>query len=196
MTRTRKILRSLLAVGAAAGVIGAATFAAFSGTTSSSANSFAAGTVSIGDNDAGSALVSLAAAAPGSTSSGCIAVTSSGSLDSAVRLYASVTGTLAPYVTLTVTRGVQTTPSFSSCTGFTPDATNYAGLGSGVLFSAALSTFPSSYATGIVDPVTATPETWTTGETHVYRFDATLVNDNDAQGKSASVSLVWEAQDL
>ena len=65
MTRTRKILRSLLVVGLAAAVVGGATFSAFSGATSSSGNSFAAGTVAIGDNDAGAAVVSLAAAAPG-----------------------------------------------------------------------------------------------------------------------------------
>lgn len=196
MTRTRKILRSLLVVGLAAAVVGGATFSAFSGATSSSGNSFAAGTVAIGDNDAGAAVVSLAAAAPGSTSSGCIAVTATGSLDSAVRLYGTISGALGPYVTLTVTRGTQASPSFRSCTGFTPDATNYAGLGSGVLYSGPLSSYPATYAAGIVDPVTATPETWTTGETHVYRFDATLANNNAAQGTSATATFTWEAQNL
>ncbi len=196
MTRSRQILRTVLVLGVLCAAIGAATFAAFSGRTTSDSNSFAAGTVAIGDNDAGAAVVSLAAAAPGTTSSGCITVTYSGSLDSAVRLYGAVGGTLGPYVTLTVTRGTQTTPSFNSCAGFTPDATNYIGQGAGVMFSGALATFPATYAAGIVDPVTATPETWTTGEAHVYRLDTTLINDNNAQGKSATAAFTWEAQNL
>ena len=51
--------------------------------------------------------------------------------------------------------------------------------------AALLSAFPTSYATGIVDPVPATPETWTTSERHVYRFVVTLANDDDAPGPVA-----------
>lgn len=196
MRRSRQILSSLVVLGITGAVIAAATYAAFSATTTSASNAFAAGTVSVGDNDAGAAVISLAAAAPGASSTGCVAVTYTGSLDAGVRLYAAIAGTLGPYVTLTVTRGTQAAPAFNSCTGFTADATNYAGLGAGVLYSGPLSSFPATYAAGIVDPVTATPETWTTGETHVYRFVATLINDDNAQGKSGTASFTWEAQNL
>jgi len=196
MSTTRKILRSVVVVATVAACVGAGTYAAFSGTTASAGDGFTAGTVAIGDNDAGASVVSLAAAAPGAVSTGCVAVTYTGSLDAGVRLYAALSGTLAPYLTLTVTRGTDPSPAFASCSGFTADATNYLGLGAGVLYNGLLSAFPTSYATGIVDPLTASPETWTTGERHVYRFSVTLVNDNQAQGKTGAAGFTWEARNL
>jgi len=193
---TRKILRSVLVLAVVAACAGAGTYAAFSGPTASAGNGFTAGTVAIGDNDAGASVVSLTAAAPGAVSTGCIAVTYTGSLDAGVRLYSALTGTLAPYLTLTVTRGSDPSPAFASCSGFTADTTNYLGLGPGVLYNGLLSAFPTSYATGIVDPLAATPETWTTGERHVYRFSVTLVNDNQAQGKTQTAGFTWEARNL
>lgn len=196
MSPARKILRSVIVLAVVAACVAAGTFSAFSATTANPSNAFAAGTVAIGDNDAGAAVMSLAAASPGQTSTGCIAVTYTGTLDAGVRLYASLSGTLGPYLTLTVTRGSDPSPTFPSCTAFTADATNYLGLGAGVIYSGLLSAFPTTYATGIVDPVPATPETWTTSERHVYRFSVTLVNDNNAQGKSQTAGFTWEAQNL
>ena len=196
MSLTRKILRSIVVLASVAACVGAGTYAAFSGTTASSANGFTAGTVAIGDNDSGASVVSLAAAAPGQSSTGCVAVTYTGSLDAGVRLYTALSGTLGPYLTLTVTRGSDPSPAFASCAGFTADATNYLGLGAGVLYSGLLSAFPTTYAAGIVDPLAATPETWTTGERHVYRFSVTLVNDNQAQGKTGAAGFTWEARNL
>ena len=54
MSRGRKTLLSLLLVGAIGAVAGIGTFSAFSATTVNAGNVFAAGTVSISDNDAGS----------------------------------------------------------------------------------------------------------------------------------------------
>ncbi len=196
MSRTRKILRSMLVLAIVGVGVGAGTFAAFSGSTTSAGNGFTAGTVAIGDNDAGANVVSLTAAAPGQNSTGCVAVTYTGTLDAGVRLYAALSGTLAPYLTLTVTRGSDSSPSFASCAGFTADATNHLGLGAGVIYSGLLSAFPTTYAAGIVDPLAATPETWTTGERHVYRFSVTLVNDNRAQGTSQTAGFTWEARNL
>ncbi len=196
MTPARRILRSLVVLAIVAAFVGSATFAAFRGTTANPNDSFTAGTVAIGDNDAAAAVMNLTAAAPAQNSTGCIAVTYTGTLDAGVRLYASLTGTLGPYLTLTVTRGSIPTPSFPSCTGFTADATDYLGLGAGVIYSGLLSAFPTSYATGIVDPLAATPETWITSESHVYRFSVTLVNDNQAQGRSQSADFTWEARNL
>lgn len=196
MSRPRKILRSLVVVGVTGAAVAAGTFAAFSASTTNASNAIAAGTVSLADNDAGSAVVSLPAASPGQTSTGCVAVTYGGSLDAGVRLYAALAGTLAPYLTLTVTRGTDPSPSFSSCAGFTADATDYLGLGAGVLYDGLLSAFPATYAAGIVDPLPASPETWTTGEQHVYRFSVTLANDDQAQGRSQTASFTWEARNL
>ena len=70
-SRRAKISLTALALGALAG---AGTWAAFSATSASSANSFAAGTVALSDNDSGSAVLSLSNAVPGNSDSGCIMV--------------------------------------------------------------------------------------------------------------------------
>ena len=190
----RKILLTLLVLGGLATVGGAATFSAFSSTTTNAANSFAAGTVQLTDNDLGAAMLSLSNAQPGAADTSCVLVTYSGSLSSAVTLYGSVSGALAPYLTLTITRGDDPTPGFDDCTGFTPDSTDYIGAGAGVVYQSTLSAFPASYGAGLVDPTSGSPEAWTTGETHTYRFVVSVVDDNAAQGQSASASFTWEAR--
>lgn len=194
--RRRPVLRSLVVLGLVLVCVATGTVAAFSARTTSAGNVYAAGTVTIGDNDAGAALVPLPAAVPGQSSTGCIVVTYGGTLNAGVRLYASLTGALAPHLTLTVTRGTQAAPAFASCTGFTADATNYIGAGAGVVYNGTLAAFPTSYATGIVDPLAGSPETWTTGESHVYRFVVTLSNTTAAQGLTQSADFTWEARNL
>jgi predicted ribosomally synthesized peptide with SipW-like signal peptide len=185
---TAFVLGGLLAVA------GTATFSAFSSQTSNSGNSFAAGTVHLTDNDAGTAMLALTNAQPGATDTSCIVLTYSGTLDSTVRLYGAVAGALGPYLTLTVTRGTDSSPSFDSCTNFTADATDYIGSGNGVVYQGLLSAFPSTYAAGLVDPTSGSPETWTSPEAHSYRFVVTLANDNAAQGLSTTAAFTWEAR--
>src|SRR5262245_60246437 len=184
----------MLVLGCFAVVSGAATYSAFSSQTSSSGNSVSAGTVRLTDNDAGTAMLSLSNAQPATSDTSCILITYSGSLDSTVRLYGTIAGSLASYVTLTVTRGTDASPTFDSCASFTPDGTNYIGAGNGVIYQGNLSAFPTSYAAGLVDPNPGSPESWTTSETHAYRFVVTLQNDNAAQGQSATASFTWEAR--
>ena len=81
MTRSVRILRTLLVLGCVSAVVAVATYAAFGATTTSASNSFTAGTVTVSDNDAGSAVAQIAAAEPGASTTGCIAVTYTGSLD-------------------------------------------------------------------------------------------------------------------
>jgi hypothetical protein len=190
----RKILLTLLVLGGLAAVSGAATFSAFSSQTTNAANSFAAGTVQLTDNDLDGAMLSLSDAQPGATDASCVLVTYSGSLSSTVRLYGSVAGALAPYLTLTITRGDDPSPLFDDCAGFTADSIDYIGAGAGIVYQGALSALPSSYAAGLVDPIAASPEAWTTGETHTYRFVVTLADDNGAQGLNANASFTWEAR--
>lgn len=195
MTRRRRLLRSLPVAGLVLACAGTGTLAAFSAASSSSGNTITGGTVQIADNDAGAAVVPLPAAAPGQSAGGCIAVTYNGTLDAGVRLFATLGGSLAPHLTLTVTRGTQAAPSFNSCAGFTADAANYIGAGAGVVYSGALSAFPTSYASGIAD-APGSPETWTTGESHVYRFVVTLGASLAAQGLSQTATFTWEARNL
>jgi hypothetical protein len=138
----------------------------------------------------------VAAQLPGATVSRCIKVTYTGSLAADVRLYTSSTiGTLGPFLTLTVTPGTQATPTFPSCTGFTPDA-------SGAIFTGTLSAFAAAhptYAGGLADyPGAGTA--WATDDAVVYRFDVTLADDNAANGgaggalTSGTHAFTWEAR--
>jgi hypothetical protein len=194
MSRHRKLVYTLLLVALVGSVAGPVSYSAFTSTTASDANVFSAGSVSISDNDVGSSLLSLSNARPGDANTGCIRVFYDGTLPANVKLYGSVSGSLAQYLTLTVTRGTDSSPSFDSCTNFTPDGTNYIGQGNGVIYSGNLSAFPSTWAAGLVDPTSGSPESWTNPESHSYRFTVTLQDVQAAQGLSSSASFTWEAR--
>jgi len=197
--RARRRTRGVLLLGAALLVVvsaGGGTYAAFTATTDNTANTISSGTVAIQDDDSGGVLMSLSNAVPNDQATGCVKITYTGSLGSTIRLYGTVSGALAPYLTLTVTRGTQASPAFPACTGFSADATNYIGQGAGVVFRGALSTYPSTYAAGAVDPTAGTPETWTTSELRTYHFNVVLQNDAAAANKSASAGFTWEARGL
>ena len=176
---------------------GGVTFAAFRATSANGGDIVEAGSVSLSDNGDGSNIVSLSGAVPGATTSACIKVTYGGSLPATVRLHGTTTGSgLDQYLDLKVTRGTYnpSTPAFKSCTNFQPDATNYAGAGNGVIYSGTLQGYPDDYASGLVDPTSGSPESWTTGEVHVYRVDVTLQQNFSAQGKDAAQTFRWEAR--
>jgi 6-phosphogluconolactonase (cycloisomerase 2 family) len=173
-------------------LLSASTFSAFSGATGNPANTLSAGTVSLTDNDAGAAMFALGNLKPGDTDSGCLQVTYTGSLPALVRLYGTTTGTgLDQYVDLKVTRGTIGSGSFDDCTGFTPDATNYLGQGAGVVYNGTLAAFADDWTAGLADP-----EAWTAGESHAYKFQATLADTNAAQGRSVTQTFTWEARNL
>ena len=194
MSRTRKALRCLVVLSLVAFAGWGITYAAFSSTTSNTSNTFTAGSVVMGDNDVGAAMLNLSNARPNDSDDGCIKATHTGSLPSSVRLWSSVTGTLAPYVSLKIIRGTDSSPSFPACNNFTPDGTDYIGAGNGVIYDGLLSAFPTSYASGLVDPKSATPESWGTNEAHSYRFIVTLNNNAAAQGLSSTATFNWEAR--
>lgn len=191
---TTRLLWTVVVAGVVALAVGAATFSAFSSTTANTGSGFAVGTVALGDNDAGAAMLDLQSAAPGDSATSCINVTYTGTLDARVRLYGSVSGALAPYLDLTVTRGTDPSPSFPSCAGFTPDGTDYVGAGPGVVYAGTLDAYPGGYASGLVDPVPGAPATWSTGTEASYRFTVSLQDDLGARGKSATATFTWEAR--
>jgi hypothetical protein len=186
--RARHRLAVLAAAGVAAVTAGVA-YGAFTAVVSNAGNSISSSTVAIGDNDGGSAMLALANATPGSSDTGCIRVTYTGSLSSSVRLYGTVTGTLAPHLILTITRGTDWAPSFDSCTNFTPDAADHIGAGPGVVWTGLLSTFPSTWAGGVVDP-----STWTPSAAHSYKLVVSPVDRDAAEGLSSTLSVSWEAR--
>jgi hypothetical protein len=176
---------------------GGATYAAFRATSANDGNMVEAGSVKLSDNGDGSALVSLASAVPGNTTSACVKVTYDGSLPATVRLHGTTAGGgLDQYLDLKVTRGTYSpsTPAYKSCTNFQADGTNYIGAGNGVIYNGTLTGYPDDYASGLVDPTSGSPESWSTGEAHVYRLDVTLQQNFAAQGKDAAQTFRWEAR--
>jgi hypothetical protein len=189
MSRTRKVLRTLLVVGVVGTVAGAGSFSAFTSQADNDDNIVSAGTVVLVDNDGDTVpLYEITNAKPGSTQTSCIRVSYTGSLDATVKLYTpSAIGALGPEVTLKIESGTQAAPSYPSCTGFVAETT---------LFDAVLSTFPTSYAGGLLDfPGAGTK--WVSGDAVVYRVTATLSASapDAAQGASTGLhTLRWEAQ--
>jgi hypothetical protein len=180
-----------LAILLSGAMIGTASYAAFSATTTSPASNWATGSVALSDDDSTTALFSATNLGPGSTGTRCIAVTSTGSLASLVRLYgtgAATTNGLSSYITLAVTQGTGGTFA-GGCAGFTPLVSGSA------VYSGSLANFGStatSYATGLG---TWAP-TGTASETRVFRFVYTVdaAAPNTTQGGTASIGFTWEAQ--
>jgi hypothetical protein len=150
-------------------------------------NQVTAAAVDLTDNDAGTAMfANVTGLMPGTDVDRCIDVTYTGSVDpTAVLLYANAapTGTLAPYLNLTIDVGADTGDAFRTCTGFTPSANVYTGT---------LSTFATShgaYATGLStwDPV-GSPETRT------FRFRISVQDDAAAEGLTSTFGFSWETR--
>lgn len=190
MQNTRKILLSVLVIGALGSIVALGAFSAFSDSTTNPGNTFSAGTVDISDNDTGSAMYQLTNQEPGVTTNRCIRVTYNGSLDSAVRLYSSAVGAGAQYVDLTITPGTQGAAAFPNCTGFSADP-------GGPIYNGTLANFAashSSWANGLAAPGPLAAD-WSTNDEVVYRFSVSLQDDNAAQGAtSGSHDFTWEAQ--
>src|SRR5687767_13070112 len=176
MSRTKKVLASLAVVGFAGTIGGWATFSAFSSTTSSSANRFAAGTVNVGSNASGSFMYQVAGAVPGTSVTKCTKVTYSGSLDADVKLYASAVGAVGSEIDLVVTKGTGD-PTFPDCTGFVADA-------GAAVFTGTLKGFAdlhADYDSGLATNPGAATE-WVTDDEVVYQFTLTMQDDNAANG--------------
>jgi len=156
VARRRRLVASAVVLALAVILPAGATFSAFTSTgAASAANTTTAGSVAITDNDANGAMFSMTGMTPGSTDTGCITVTYTGSLPSLVRLYGTTTGTgLDAYLDVVVTRGTIAAPTFDSCTGFTPDTPNY-GNGAGIVYTGTLAGYADSWAAGTLDPRTA-----------------------------------------
>ncbi|MGI9609768.1 MAG: TasA family protein [Acidimicrobiia bacterium] len=192
MTRTFKyrLAAVMAALLLATALVVTTSRAAFSGHTFNESNQFAAGSVSLTDNDNGAFMFNVSDMAPGTTATGCIQVTYTGSITPAdVKLYIASGdlsgGSLGSYLDLVVERG--TNPDgFNTCTNFA--TTNGVSAGGTLADFAAAST---DFATGA--------GVWTannTNDAEWYRFDLTLLDDPLANGESATVTFTWEAQNV
>lgn len=202
-SKRKKILASLVTIGALGSVAAFGVFGAFSAQTTNENNVFTAGTVEIADNDSGDFLYQVTDAVPGQgnpANEACIQVSYTGTAEAGVRLYtptAALAGAaLSPYVDLEVTKGTQASPSFKGCTGFTPATT------AGDVYSGKLGTFASthsSYANGIALTAPAGGASWGNGDAVVYRFRATLdaATPNSAQGATTgNHTFTWGAESI
>lgn len=160
------------------------TSAAFSTSTQNSGNAYGTGTVSITDDDGGTAPFTASNLQRGATGTRCVQVTYGGSLTGAVRLYLSASsGTLRSSLTVTVEEG--TGGSFAGCGGFTPTSTLYSGT------LQAFATAASSWSSGV--------SAWTPtgpGQSRTYRVTYTLSPSAppSAQNSTAAATLTWEAR--
>jgi len=191
--RTAVALTTPVAVLGAAAMVWHASYAAFSGTTRSSGNSWSTGSVALSDDDAGSARFQATNMTPGSTDTKCIKVTANASVPGIVKGYAvnpvpSAAG-LEDHVMVTVAEGNGGT--FASCTGFTPSGQN-------LVTNMPLSTLATfhDYAGGMGGwAVTAGTQTRTYQVT--WKFDATGMTQSqlDAlQGAQTGIDIQWELQ--
>lgn len=179
----------MIVVGVVGFVAGAGTFAAFSNTTGNNGNTFAAGTVVLDDNDAGSAMWTVGNRIPGDSVTTCIRLTYTGTLGADVKLYSlSAIDTVDQYLDLTVQKGsMPGGTTFPGCTGFSSESTIYSGT---------LQNFKASngsYLSGVgANPGAQTR--WDKNDTLVYRFTVTLQNATGAQGLSSTTGFTWEAR--
>ena len=188
MSKTRKILLTVLIVGITGTMAALGVFSAYSATTSNDNNSYQTGSVSITDNDAGAFLYQATNQAPGTSTVSCIKVTYTGSLASSVKLYLNGAVTNGGAFNLTVERGSGLTTFGSACTGFTPSSTPYNGT---------LGAFPTTYVAGIDGK--AGGAAWNQNDVVDYRFTISPVDDPTANAhtstmSSGSHSYVWEAR--
>jgi len=197
---SRKIatIVSLVAIPAALAVSGLvvaqSSYSAYSATTVNPTSNWATGTVALTDDDANTAAFTASNLKPGSTGSRCIVVSSTGTLPSSVKLYATgptSTKNLAANINLNVTQG--TGGSFGSCTGYAPLASG-SSVYSGTL--ADLGTNATSYATGVGSWTPAGVATGAAAETRTYQITYTVKSDapDSTQGGAASTGLTWETQ--
>jgi signal peptidase I len=201
LSRARRLRR--IAGAATAGVTGVAVMltlgwqtssAAFIAQTTNPANGFAAGTVTLSDDDGGNspstgsamfAVSGLTSAAP--PTSRCITVTYTGNVAAPVKLYStSLSGTgLGTYLNLTVDVGTAASAgAYAGCGGFVLGTTLYNGTLAGYAGT------HTSYAAGLASDWTPT----TNGHQRVFRITYSLQNNPAAVGLACGAVLVWEAQ--
>jgi hypothetical protein len=192
--RKLRIFITIAVLAVMAGVAVFTTSAAFTATSSNPGNLIEAGTVSIGDSDAGTGkLYNALALKPGAgngPAAACIRVTYSGSLGSAVQLYRSAVTNGAQFH-LTVERGgtsLAAPGSDMNCTGFTAAST---------AFDGTLDTLGTDFSSGT--PGKAGGAAWSSGQSVDYRFTIYPVDDSTPNAHTSAVdtgshSFTWEAQ--
>jgi hypothetical protein len=161
--------------------------AAFVAQNDNSTNQVTSAAIALTDTDSGTAMFNgVTNLMPGAPVERCIDVTYTGTVDpTAVRLYANAapTGTLTPYLNVTIQVGADNTPVFGDCTGFTSSST---------LYSGALSTFASTHTSHDLGLTTWNPIG--SPETRTFRFEISVQDNTAAAGKTSTFGFSWETR--
>lgn len=189
MNFVRQHLISVAAALIAVALVGTLVFrtssALFSSTTINPSNSWATGSVTVSDDDSGTAMFTTGGnglLTGGQSLVNCIKVDYTGTSTAGVgiKFYGTAAGTLAPYLDVTVESG--TGGGFGDCTGFSGSSIYVGTL-------ANLNTNVGSYANGV--------GAWTpvsNADSRVYRITVAVQQNSLAQAKSATGTFTWEAQ--
>jgi hypothetical protein len=159
--------------------------AAFTATTANPTNSWTAGSVSLTDDDSGTAMFTATGLKPGSTATKCIKLTYGGNIASGdVKIYAAApTGTLGGYINMTVEVG--SVGTFAACGAFVAASTPI----NNVLLSTigTKTDYSTGYSTGWSPAVS---------DTKVFRFTYTLsaATPDAQQGATCTIPFTWETQ--
>jgi hypothetical protein len=166
---------------------------AFTPTANSPNYSLASDSVTLHDDDSGTAMFSAANLKPGSSGAKCIVVSAPGNLASSVRLYARdyrTTNGLGDSLNLVIDEGTGgdfATSGDGGCAGYVPGVNSFRGT------LAAFAASKTSFATGVGGwaPSGSVPVSKT------YRFSFTLdsATPNEVQAGTAAIGLTWEQQD-
>lgn len=174
---TKKVLGTVIALGAATGAIVFGSFAAWTATTNNPGNSVTTGTVGFSDNDAGSAVITATNVVPssGGATSNPITVTNDGlALSSSTLTIANDTVAAA----LAAANGLEI-QVWEDPTGAAPNAQIFPG---------------SGWST--VAALKATPQAlngWANAESRVYtvKYRLSPSTDDTTKSKTATFDLVW-----
>lgn len=199
LTRTARlqIAAGLAAAILFSGLVLQTSRAAFSFSTAET-GSWDSGVVTLGENAATSvSFQNTSNMVPGDSDVACLTVSYSGDVAANVRLYASTTGTIGPYLDLTVQ---QVTIADSDASGSISTAECEAGspvAGGSLVSSTTIDAFDaarSSFSDGL--NTLAAGSAWSPGsmESKTYRIEVVLADDNDAQDRNGTATFTWEAQ--
>lgn len=185
--RRRLLAAAALPLGilASGALVWQASFAAFTATTSSEANTWESGTVALSLDNPGTARFTESGLVPGDFDDQCFTVTYTGDVAANVEMYVTSTPSgqtgLAPYLDMVVQvgNGVAT-----DCSDFFPQEHPFAWAPASTLVGS-----HSTYATGL--------GTWApsaAGQTKTYRIFWALQDTDLAQGQGVALDVTWEAQ--
>lgn len=210
--RRARAVGMMMGLIACGGVVWQSSHAVFTGNTSNGTNTLGAGTVTITDNDSGSAMFNLPTIAPGDTGTVCMGVQYTGSLTpTAIRLYTSgaqeannggaygawandATSEMDDNVTMQIEvsgNDLNADPANACAPVGVGSFTNVAAVAPGTVLQTLLNTH-TTYANGL-------PSQWGTivaNKWRVFKFTYTLPSSapTSAQGDGVKFNIVWEAQ--